>query len=138
MEPIIRVVGVVMRDERGRILTVRKRGTSRFMLPGGKPEPDETVEETAARECAEELHAVLNPEQLTLLGRFESAAANEPGHRLESTVMVHPLVAHGEPAAEIAELRWLDASAPLPGDLAPLLEHHVVPALAAQAGQTEE
>jgi len=130
---LIRVSAVVLRDESGRILTVRKRGTARFMLPGGKPEPGETPAETALREAAEELGVSLEPALLRLLGIFHSAAANEPGHRLESTVFTHPSVEIAGPAAEIEELRWLDPAAALPDDLAPMLRENVLPALAVGA-----
>ncbi len=133
--PVIRVVGVVLRDDDGRILTVRKRGTSRFMLVGGKPEPGESAEEAALREASEEIHATLDPDALRLLGHFTAPAANEPGHLIESTVFTHPLVPHDAPAAEIEELRWLDTTAPLPTDLAPLLADHVLPALLTNTAQ---
>ncbi len=129
--PVIRVVGVVLRDGSGRILTVRKRGTSRFMLVGGKPEPGEALETAAVREASEEIRATLRAEDLRLLGHFRAPAANEPDHMIESTVFTHPLVPHDEPAAEIEELRWLDPRDPLPDDLAPLLVGYVLPALAA-------
>ena len=61
----------------GRILAVRKAGTSRFMLPDGKREAGESAVD-----------------------------------------------------AEIAELRRLDPAERLPHDLAPLLEHHVLRAMA--------
>jgi 8-oxo-dGTP pyrophosphatase MutT (NUDIX family) len=128
---VIRVSAVVLRDERGLILTVRKRGTSRFMLPGGKPEPGESAESAAIRECAEELGVRLEPTRLARLGVWRAAAANEAGHLVEGTVFEHPAVRHPQATAEIEELRWLDATArPLPDDLAPLLEQHVLPALA--------
>ncbi|GAA4154508.1 NUDIX domain-containing protein [Gryllotalpicola daejeonensis] len=125
---------VVLCDAAGRVLTVRKRGTSRFMLPGGKPEAGESAAETALREAREELGVALDPAQLELLGVFHSAAANEPDHRLESTVFTHPPVKITGPAAEIAELRWLDPRGELPNDLAPMLQFNVLPALAATAG----
>jgi 8-oxo-dGTP diphosphatase len=81
---------VVFRDDRGRVLSVRKRGTDRFMLPGGKPEPGESPADAAAREVAEELGVVVPVEELVLLGRFEAAAANEPGHTVRSTVFTPP------------------------------------------------
>ena len=132
-ERLIRVSAVVLRDESGRVLTVRKLGTSRFMLPGGKPEAGETAAETALREAHEELGVVLDSALLAPLGTFRSAAANEPDHLLESTVFTHPPVAIAGPAAEIAELRWLDPAAELPDDLAPMLLENVLPALAAAA-----
>ena len=127
--PDLVVSAVVLRDASGRILTVRKAGTQRFMLPGGKPEPGETAAHAAIRECAEELGLDLAPDLLTSLGVFTADAANEPGFIIEGSVFEHPLVGKPAAAAEIAELRWLDLSQPLPGDLAPLLEHHVLPVM---------
>ena len=39
----------------GHVLTVRKRGTSMFMFPGGKPEAGESPVEAGVREVREEL-----------------------------------------------------------------------------------
>ena len=36
---VIDIVTAVIRDETGRMLVVRKRGTAIFMKPGGKREP---------------------------------------------------------------------------------------------------
>ena len=99
------------------------------MLPGGKPEPGETAARAAIRECAEELGLTLDPDRLTALGVFTADAANEPGLTLEGSVFEHPLEGEPRAAAEIAEFRWLDPSQPLPSDLAPLLEHRVLPML---------
>jgi 8-oxo-dGTP pyrophosphatase MutT (NUDIX family) len=132
-DKLIRVSAVVLRDDAGRVLTVRKRGTVRFMLPGGKPEAGESAAETALREAHEELGVALDAALLEPLGVFHSAAANEPDHLLESAVFTHPIVDIAGPAAEIDELRWLDPAGELPDDLAPMLQFHVLPALAAAA-----
>ncbi|MEL4358975.1 MULTISPECIES: NUDIX hydrolase [unclassified Luteococcus] len=119
-QPVIRVSAVVLRDERGHFLTVRKRGTSMFMFPGGKPEPGEDPAQTALRELHEELGVALDPDRLELIGTFSAAAANEAGHLVESVVFSHPSVPIHGVAAEIEELRWLDATLPFPADQAPL------------------
>ena len=62
------------------VLTVRKEGTSRFMLVGGKLEPGESARDAALRETSEEVSIDLASVQP--LGEFWSDAANEPGHRL--------------------------------------------------------
>lgn len=116
----------------GRLLTVRKRGTDRFMHPGGKPEPGETAAEAASRELAEEVGIVVEVEALALMGVWIARAANEEGTDIEATVFTAPGThdpAEVHPAAEIAELRWIDLSSDLPDDLAPLLTEHVIPAL---------
>jgi 8-oxo-dGTP diphosphatase len=119
----------VVRD--GSLLTVRKRGTSRFMLPGGKLEPGETPVACAVREAAEEVGLVLSADDLIELGDWTSPAANEPDALVQSTVFLAPA---GQPVpearGEIEELRWLPLHA-RSDDLAPLLVEHVLPALSA-------
>ncbi len=127
--PRIRVSAVVLATPDGRILTVRKRGTVRFMLPGGKPEPGESAAECAIRECREEVGLVLDPDRLVHLGRFVAPAANEDHHLVDSEVYVHPVPGDPVAAAEIVELRWLNPVGPLPDDLAPMLTGAVLPAL---------
>lgn len=120
----------VVRD--GLLLTVRKRGTAKFMLPGGKLEPGETPVACAVREAAEEVGLALLAAELTELGDWTAPAANEPGFLVQSTVFVAPaLASEPQPLGEIDELRWqlLDGR---DEDLAPLLLHHVLPALAAR------
>lgn len=128
--PTITVSAVVLRDDAGRVLTVRKRGTSRFMLVGGKPEPGETAAMTVVRECREETGLVLDEARLELLGTFTAPAANEAGHRVVVTAFTHPLPGSPHIAAEIEEVRWLDVSAPWPHDISHDLRLHVLPALA--------
>jgi 8-oxo-dGTP pyrophosphatase MutT (NUDIX family) len=116
------------------VLSVRKRGTDRFMLPGGKPEPGESAATAAVREVAEELGVQVPVEELVLLGEFEAPAANEPGHTVRSTVFTHPGSIAPAAAAEIAELRWATLEE-LAGDprVAELTSRRVVPALRALA-----
>jgi 8-oxo-dGTP pyrophosphatase MutT (NUDIX family) len=124
----INVVTALIEGADGRLLVVRKQGTQRFMLPGGKPEPGETPTQALARELAEELGCRLV--EARAFGVFEAQAANEPGRRVRGHV--HRVWIEGEvfPSAEIAELAWISPAAPhLP--LAPLLEHHILPALRA-------
>ncbi|WP_164512815.1 NUDIX hydrolase [Leucobacter chromiireducens] len=137
--PTIRVSAVVLRDELGRVLNVRKRGTNALMLPGGKHEPGEDPRDTAVRECWEELGLELDREALRPLGVFRTAAANEPGHLVEATVFAHPLVpgaSAAAPQAEIAQLEWVDPALAR-DDLAPLNTELVFPALlAADSAET--
>ncbi len=123
------VSAVVLRDERGRVLTVRKQGSTLFMFPGGKLDPGETFAEAAVREAREELGVDLEVTSLTRLGEFTADAANEAGFTVVAEVFEHPLV--GEPAAsaEIAELAWVDPADGARDDIAPLLRDAVFPVL---------
>ena len=133
-DPIV-VAGVVLHDEAGRLLTVRKHGTTRFMLPGGKLEPGEDAVGAGVREVWEEVGLRVDASTVEVLGDYDGRAANEPGVRLLSTVLVAPLTGEPQPTGEIAELRWLtpEEMARVSGvdvdDLAPLLTDHVLPAL---------
>jgi 8-oxo-dGTP diphosphatase len=124
---IVEVVGAVIRDTAGRVLTVRKRGTARFMLPGGKREPGEDDLAALARELREELGVGLVSAEL--LGCFEASAANEPGATVRSSAYCVETVGELAIAAEIEEYLWLDPSAPPDVPVAPLLAGQVLPAL---------
>ena len=49
-EKIISIVAALIRDADGRVLLVRKRGTSAFMQPGGKRDAGESDVAALARE----------------------------------------------------------------------------------------
>ena len=126
------VAAVVIRDDEGRILLVRKHGTSRFMLPGGKIEPDESPDACAIREAQEELGISLDPVSLRPLGEWTAPAANEPEHTVHGHMFTHPFVPGIAVRGEIDELLWFDPSTSR-DDLAPLFEHRVLPALGERA-----
>ena len=120
--PVVEVVAALLTDSAGRLVLVRKRGTTRFMQAGGKPEPGESPREALVRELAEELEFRPALEQLEHLGRFETDAANEPGHLVRAEVFRLRTDADLRPAAEIEELlRVSPAEASALGErLAPL------------------
>jgi 8-oxo-dGTP pyrophosphatase MutT (NUDIX family) len=127
--PLITVSAIAFVRDDGRVLTVRKRGTSRWMLPGGKPEAGERAIDTAVREVREELGIEIAAERLELLGAFDSAAANEAGHALRATVFVVREAVQPVVQAEIEELRWVDPATPDEAE-APLNRDIVFPLLA--------
>ncbi|PLR21856.1 NUDIX hydrolase [Caulobacter zeae] len=132
MSKVLDIVTAVIRDQDGRMLLVRKRGTAIFMKPGGKRDGDEDDLTALARELDEELGCRLV--SATLLGRFSAPAANEAGFTVQSATYL--AVVEGEIAAqaEIEELAWIDPAAPPAGlPLAPLLKDEVIPALLALA-----
>jgi len=122
----IRIAAALIDDGEGRMLLVRKTGTTAYMQAGGKIEPGEAPIEALRRELAEEIGLVPTQEPRPL-GRFEAPAANEPGRIVEAELF-HLTAAHQPAAAaEIAEAKWvpiLEAAA-LP--LAPMTRTHVLP-----------
>lgn len=124
---IVEVVGAVILDGAGRLLTVRKRGTARFMLPGGKREPSEDDLTALARELGEELGVRLVSAEL--LGRFEAPAANEAGATVRSHAYMATVEGEITIQAEIEDLLWIDPASPPDVPIAPLLLQRILPAL---------
>lgn len=103
----IRISAAVIRDAAGRLLLVRKRGTSAFMQPGGKIEPRELPTDALARELQEELGIAIDPTKSSYLGSFSAPAANEPNCIVKAEIFILSTAAEPKPAAEIEEILWL-------------------------------
>jgi 8-oxo-dGTP diphosphatase len=122
----IRIVAALVIDK-GQVLLVRKAGTAAFMQPGGKVEAGEHCLAALQRELLEELGCAFDPTSADDLGCFLAPAANEPGRLVEAQVFRVTLIGQASPQAEIAELIWVDPSAPGRIPLAPLTRDHVLP-----------
>jgi 8-oxo-dGTP diphosphatase len=129
----IRIVAALIRDHAGRVLRVRKRGTTAFMQPGGKRDPGEDDIAALSREIAEELGCRLVPASIRPLGEFDAIAANEPGWRVQANLYGIDVTGEMAPSQEIDETIWIDPAAPPEIALAPLTRDHVWP-LASTAG----
>lgn len=137
---VVNVCAVAIRDERGYVLTVRKKSSDGFMMPGGKPEPGETPLQTACREVNEEIGLTPDPSRMHHLGLLEAAALNESGFTVRAetfeyapTSGQYEQLASLSPRAEIAELRWVDPAMARPSDIAaqaPLNTEQIFPLLA--------
>ncbi len=141
----ITVSAVVFRNELGEVLTVRKRGTSGFMLPGGKPEEDESAPLTAIREVAEELNFRMERRDLKALGTFAAPALNEAGFSVYAHVFEWKpvdtgdlqLLADLEPSAEIEEFRWVHPASEQLENQAPLNTEYIFPLLCKRTGTAQ-
>jgi 8-oxo-dGTP pyrophosphatase MutT (NUDIX family) len=67
-EGVISVVAALVRDDCGRVLLVRKRGTTAFMQPGGKRAGGETDVAALSRELSEELGCRVSENSARSLG----------------------------------------------------------------------
>lgn len=120
----ITVAAAVILNEQNQLLLVRKQNTQAFMQVGGKLELNEAPEIAIQREILEEIACESEIKQF--IGRFETAAANEPNHLLVSYVYEVKLKQTPRIAAEIAEMKWIDLEDQVTL-LAPLTQHVVIP-----------
>jgi len=123
----IKIVAALIRDDAGRVLLVRKRGTSAFMQPGGKRDPGEDDIAALAREIDEELGCGLVRDSICSLGEFEAVSANEPGWRVRASLYGIDVTGDISPKAEIDEVLWINPASPPDIPLAPLTRDYVLP-----------
>jgi len=127
MNAPIEVAAAVVRNVNGEVLLVRKRDTTRFMLPGGKIDAGETALGALARELREELGCGFDHTGARFLGVFSAPAANEHDRIVVAHLYAVALAGAAVPAAEIDEVIWVDVKAPDPPALAPLIRDVVLP-----------
>lgn len=110
------------------LLTVRKQGSTYFMLAGGKIESKETPIAALQRELKEELGLDIDLTRIHFLGTHQTQAVNE------FNTLVHATVFHLElptlsilPQAELEEVKWLTFDTYQQVPLANLLKEFVLP-----------
>ena len=123
----IKIVAALICDDAGRVLLVRKRGTTAFMQPGGKRDPGEDDTAALSREIAGELGCGVIRASIRPLGEFDAIAANEHGWRVQASLYGIDVIGEIAPSREIDETIWIDPVAPPDIPLAPLTREHVVP-----------
>ncbi len=123
----IRIAAAIIRDDGGRLLLVRKRGTKAFMQAGGKIEPGELPAAALARELREELGIVIDAGAASHLGSFSAPAANEPDAHVEAELFELSITGEPIPAAEIEEMIWFNPETEAGIELAPLTATFVLP-----------
>jgi 8-oxo-dGTP diphosphatase len=123
----IKIVAALICDDAGRVLLVRKRGTTAFMQPGGKRDPGEDDTAALSREITEELGCSVVRASIRPLGEFDAIAANEPGWRVQASLYGIDVIGEIAPSREIDETIWIDPVAPPDIFLAPLTREHVLP-----------
>jgi len=118
------VISTLVVLQEGRMLLVRKEGGTCFILPGGKIEPGETVEQAVRREAREELGCEIV--DLAYVATFRDDAADAVDVEVEVHVHVGHLASTPEIQAEIREMTWCSLEKPeVP--VAPSLSRQILP-----------
>jgi 8-oxo-dGTP diphosphatase len=121
-------IGLAVMDG-DRVLLVKKRGSDFLILPGGKPEKDETDVQTLSRELEEELGCHLASERLMFLGTFSDEAAGMPGVSVSIRLYAGSLVGIPIAQAEIESVVWWTPTEGQRSILAPSLKNSILPFL---------
>ena len=124
---VISVVAALIRDNDGRVLLVRKRGTAAFMQPGGKRDAGESDVAALSREIVEELGCRVIENSAQALGVFDCVAANEPAFQVRAAVYTVDVEGAIKPQAEIDQVVWVDPRALPDLPFAPLTRDHILP-----------
>jgi 8-oxo-dGTP diphosphatase len=124
---IVKIGAIILSPQGDQLLVVRKRGKSKFIIPGGRPEEGETDSVTLRRELAEELTFEL--QSVAFFGEFHEKAEFEDA---DLTMRVYTVTASGAPRPdnEIVEARWVGSDFEQQGiEVGSTLARHVIPAL---------
>ena len=113
----------------GLLLTVRKRGTTKFILPGGKLEGRETAEQALLREIREELGC--DCVEYVAWNSIDTIDAFHPERHLRIHLFLGEVRPEPRVLAELAELRWLNCvpTSGMEECLVPSLSLTIVPML---------
>ncbi|MCT1529760.1 NUDIX domain-containing protein [Sphingobacterium daejeonense] len=122
-------VGIIIND-RNELLTVQKKGSLYYQLPGGKIEVDEIPIESLIRELNEELNIHFTTADCQLIGVHEAQAVNEVGKTVKGYVFkcqYSEKLENLQPLAELNEVRWVKKSETTEVKLANLLRQFALP-----------
>jgi 8-oxo-dGTP diphosphatase len=106
-----------------------------FILPGGKPEGDESDLATLVREVAEELGCEV--QNASLSGTFSDKAAGVSDAVVVVRLYTADLVGEPLPQAEIEELQWVDLRKKTSLKLAPSISNQIIPHLRKTLGKID-
>lgn len=134
-DPILVAAAIVL-NGRGQMLSVRKRGTEKFMQPGGKIDAGETPLDALRRELLEEVELDL-PDGPDVVGQgvFSAPAAHEPGRTVTAHVFAFRHDGPVRISSEIEEFRWIDPRSAVDLPLAELTRDFLLPLAADLAGR---
>lgn len=122
------LASALITDKNNRLLTVRKKTSTYYMMAGGKLESRETPEQALIRELSEELNLTISSKDIKLLGTHTTKAVNEANTIV--TAHIYHLILEDTDitvSAELAEAKWLTKENYTETKLAHLLEEFSIP-----------
>ena len=97
--------------QKGKILSTKSKGKTKYYIPGGKREGGESDEQTLIREILEELSVVILPNTIKYIGTF-SAQSDGAKEGINVIMTCYKAKYFGALKAnnEIEEIKWLNYS----------------------------
>ncbi len=126
---IVPAVSVVVPDDQGRILLIRRTDNNYWSIPGGGMEPGESVRQAASREVMEETG--INCEVTGLIGIYSNpghVAAYDDGEvRQEFSICLTARILDGSPrtSSESSEVRFVPAADITSYDIHPSIQMRI-------------
>jgi 8-oxo-dGTP pyrophosphatase MutT (NUDIX family) len=106
METIDKLAWIEIKD--GQLLSTRSKGRTKFYIPGGKREIDESDFAALSREIKEELSVDLKEETVNYFGTFQAQADHHAeGVEVKMTCYTGAYTGTIQAASEIEEVVWL-------------------------------
>lgn len=105
----IYLANALVTDVAGRMLAVRKKGSTYFQMVGGKLDGNEDSLETLRREFLEEINIDILQHEVVFLGKHATKAVNEDNTEVHANVF-HVQLKSLETlkiASEIEEMAWI-------------------------------
>lgn len=95
--------------QKGKILSTKSKGKTKYYIPGGKRENGESDEQTLIREIAEELSVAIIPNTAEYIGTFSAQSDGEKeGINVIMTCYKAKYSGTLKANSEIEEIKWLN------------------------------
>ena len=95
--------------QKGKILSTKSKGKTKYYIPGGKRESGESDEQTLIREIAEELSVTIIPNTAEYIGTFSAQSDGEKeGINVIMTCYKAKYSGNLKANSEIEEIKWLN------------------------------
>lgn len=105
----IYLASAIITNQNSELLTVRKKGSIYYMMPGGKIELNENSFQALKRELLEELNFLISSKDVSFIGSHSTEAINESNTIVTADIFhIQTDQLSFEPNAEIEEVLWLN------------------------------
>ncbi len=131
MADINKTALLILNPDKTKFLAVKKAtGTMKeWIMPGGKIELNESLEDSLVREIQEELNCDVDKNSIEFIHEYEAPAAGQPGKILNLKLYFGNYTGILTPSREIGELGWLGKDDQENIEASETIRLHIIPDL---------